>query len=318
MKLCEYELYYALCAEDLVLRSIQSKNERTGINTYRFPGTFFRLNRLNQITPILSAKKVMWKSAIEEILWIMQKGSNNINDLRPHIWDEWASPDGSIGKAYGYQIQKYHQVDRLLKTLKDDPSSRRGVLNLWNPGDLDEMNLVPCCFSSVWNIINGELHCMLVQRSGDMMLGVPFNTLQYYALQMMFAKHLGVKVGSMFHTMADCHIYENHTNGVYEYLRRVSLITRLYTNKDVDRVLNITFDDPEFVKILNGNGVFKNQVELQDTQKIVEKFINDGGMDAYPKLTLNTDKTDFWDFTIDDFAMEDYHPMPHIHFDVAV
>lgn len=318
MKVGAHELRYADLCGDILKMGTYDLNERTKIGTRRLPCQYFKVNYGVVNTPILSAKKVMWKSAIEEILWIMQKGSNNINDLRPKIWDEWADENGSIGKAYGYQISTYHQVEKLLSTLKEDPSSRRGVLNLWNPADLDEMNLVPCCFSSTWTIVRGRLHCMLTQRSADMMLGVPFNTFQYYALQMMFARHLGVKVGSLFHTMADAHIYENHMEGASEYLRRVTLMADIFFYRDVDKILNMTYDDPHFKKVTNHELYFKDQEELSQTQEVVKTFVDQGGMKETPTLRLATDKTNFWDFTIDDFVMENYHPMPMIHFDVAV
>ena len=266
-------------------------NERTGLKTKRIPGVVFKVDVAKEI-PLLKSKKVLWKSAVEEILWIMQKASNNIKDLRPHIWDDWADENGSIGKAYGYQIKKYDQVKTILNLLKNDHSSRRAVIDLWNYGDADEMNLVPCCYTSVWSITNGKLNCMLTQRSGDAPLGVVFNTLQYSALLMMFARHLGVECGILTHCIADFHIYENQYEGVskqiYQYRQLLS-----YNPMFVDSDLRIPVEgksDEDMLDMYNSN----------------------------PKLVLNPEKTDFWSITIDDFKLEDYQSMPKIDYPVAV
>ena len=199
-------------------------NERTGINTYRVPTTRIIID-LEEEFPILQSKKVFWKSAADEILWIMQKHSNKISELKSHIWDSWAGEDGTIGKSYGYQIgQKTkgfdNQVQYILETLKKDPSNRQCVINMWNVSELEEMNLVPCAYSSVWNIIDNKLNCMLVQRSADYPIGVPFDTTQYAILTYLFARHLGVTPGLLTHIMADSHIYENQLDGVRQQLKQ--------------------------------------------------------------------------------------------------
>lgn len=139
-------------------------NNRTGIPTYKIPHQIISVD-LEDEFPILTSKQVFWKSATKEILWIMQKQSNNIKDLDSKIWDEWADKDGSIGKCYGYQVKKYNQIDNLINTLKTNPQDRRMMINLWNWEDLPEMNLAPCCFLSMWDVTDGKLNCMLTQRS---------------------------------------------------------------------------------------------------------------------------------------------------------
>lgn len=312
--LSSYEAQYAQLSENIMLHGTEEFNERTNLKTKRLPMQVFTVRS----TPILLAKTVYWKSAIEEILWIMQKGSNNIHDLRPHIWDEWADKDGSIGKAYGYQISKYDQVKKLLENLSEDHSSRRGVLNLWNVADLDEMNLVPCCYSSVWNIADGRLNCMLVQRSGDIGLGVPFNTFQYWALLMMFAAHLHVKEGTLMHCIADAHIYENQYEGMDRYINNAHVLNEL---------VNIPHDIPPYNEknFLDRNS---NQLHLKLSSEeeynsiIAEAAKISGNYDGpdviYPQLIINNPKDNFWDFTIDDFTMINYHPMNPIRFEVAV
>lgn len=224
----KYEKQYINNLEEILNHGTLSLNERTGIRTLRLPSTQIIVD-LEKEFPILQSKKVGWKTAVKEILWIMQKQSNVTADLGAKIWDAWTGEDGTIGKTYGYQIAKpvdrngYHwrnQVEYILGVLGDDQSNRQCVLDMWNVAELGEMNLVPCCYSSVWNIINGRLNCMLVQRSADYPVGVPFDTTQYAALTYMFARHLGVKPGLLTHVMADSHIYENQIDGVKKQLEQ--------------------------------------------------------------------------------------------------
>ena len=160
--------------------------------------------------------------AIDEILWIWQKKSNNIKDLNSHIWDQWADKDGTIGKAYGYQFSKKYnfktkdgikqmdQVDYCLYLLKNDPASRRIVTNLFNHEELKDMNLEPCAFGTQWLVKNGKLHLILNQRSQDMLAANGWNTMQYAALLHMFAQVSGLKPGTLTHNIGDCHIYDRH------------------------------------------------------------------------------------------------------------
>lgn len=224
MKMPSYEYQYIKNLADIYNFGIKEMNERTGIVTRRLPSTQIIVD-LQKEFPILQSKKVFWKSAADEILWIMQKHSNVTSELNSKIWDAWTGEDGTIGKSYGYQIgQKTrgfeNQVEYVLETLKKDPSSRQCVINMWNVSELDEMNLVPCAYSSVWSIIRGHLNCMLVQRSADYPVGVPFDTTQYAILTHLFARHLDVQPGTLTHVMADSHIYENQIPGVEKQLQQ--------------------------------------------------------------------------------------------------
>lgn len=161
-------------------------------------------------------------NAIDEILWIWQKKSNNVHELNSHIWDQWADENGTIGKAYGYQLGKKYsfktkggikemdQVDYLLYLLNHDPSSRRMMTNLFNHEELKDMNLEPCAFGTQWLVKEGKLHLILNQRSQDMLTANGWNTMQYAALQCMFAQCAGLKVGTLTHNIGDCHIYDRH------------------------------------------------------------------------------------------------------------
>ena len=229
-----YEKQYIDIIRNTYYHGVRQLNRRTGVVTFCIPNATITVD-LQKEFPILKSKFVAWKTAIREILWIMQKQSNNINDLQGHIWDSWADETGSIGKAYGYQVAKPvtingktydSQVHYVLETLREDPSSRRAVINLWDVNDLGEMNLTPCCYSSIWSILNGKLNCTLVQRSCDLLVGVPFNTTQYAALTILFARDLGVEPGQLFHSMTNCHIYyyDSHIEGLNKMYDNYNMI----------------------------------------------------------------------------------------------
>ena len=168
--------------------------------------------------PILTLRRTYWKSAVDELLWIWQKKSNNVRDLSSHIWDAWADENGSIGKAYGYQLGvKHHykegdmdQVDRVLYDLKHNPASRRILTNLYNFADLNEMALYPCAYSMTFNVSGDTLNAILNQRSQDMLAANNWNVVQYAVLVHMFAQVSGLKAGELVHVIADCHIYDRH------------------------------------------------------------------------------------------------------------
>ncbi len=162
------------------------------------------------------------KRAIDEILWIWQRKSNNVNDLNSHIWDQWADENDSIGKAYGYQMAKKYQfktkegikemdqVDYVLYLLKHDPASRRIMTNIFNHEELKDMRLEPCAYGTQWLVKNKKLHLILNQRSQDMLAANGWNTMQYAALLCMFAQVSGLEVGTLTHNIGDCHIYDRH------------------------------------------------------------------------------------------------------------
>ncbi|MBQ9647837.1 MAG: thymidylate synthase [Oscillospiraceae bacterium] len=168
--------------------------------------------------PILTLRRTYWKSAVDELLWIWQKKSNNVRDLSSHIWDAWADASGSIGKAYGYQLGVRHhykegdmdQVDRVLYDLKHNPASRRILTNLYNFADLSEMALYPCAYSMTFNVSGDTLNAILNQRSQDMLAANNWNVVQYAVLVHMFAQVSGLKAGELVHVIADCHIYDRH------------------------------------------------------------------------------------------------------------
>ncbi len=178
--------------------------------------------------PALTIRKTFIKSAVDEILWIWQQKSNNVNDLRGDIWDAWADESGSIGKAYGYQLGvKHHykegemdQVDRVLYDLKHNPQSRRILTNIYTHQDLSEMALYPCAYSMTFNVSGNTLNGILNQRSQDMLAANNWNVCQYSALLCMFAQVSGLEVGEFVHVIADAHIYDRHVPIVEELISR--------------------------------------------------------------------------------------------------
>lgn len=207
--------------------------------------------------PAITVRKTALKSCMDEILWIYQKKSNNINDLNSHIWDEWADKDGSIGKAYGYQVGKayihhvsdklpssydypsvliqatidrkykiwFDQMDAVLYDLKNTPFSRRIMISLWNPEELNEMRLQPCCWSVIFNVTDeGQdkyvLNMVLNQRSNDFITANNWNTAQYAILLMMVAQSVNMIPGKLVHSITDCHVYDRHINIAKELINR--------------------------------------------------------------------------------------------------
>ncbi len=219
---------------------------------------------LREEFPALTLRRTALKTAMDEILWIYQRKSNNIHDLKGHIWDQWADETGSIGKAYGYQIaQKSHypegdfdQMDRVLYDLRHTPFSRRIMTNMYNFDDLHEMHLYPCAYSVTYNVTErpGDdrltLNMVLMQRSQDILAANNWNVCQYAILLMMVAQSVGMIAGELLHVIVDAHIYDRHVDTVRELIAR-----------------------PQYVA---------------------------------PKVSLNPEVTDFYQFTTDDLIVEDY------------
>ena len=219
---------------------------------------------LSKEFPAITLRKTYIKSAIDEILWIWQKKSNNVHDLKSHIWDSWADKDGSIGKAYGYQMGVKHQykegmfdqVDRLIYDLKHNPYSRRMMTNMYVHEDLHEMNLYPCAYGMTFNVTGDRLNAILNQRSQDVLAANNWNVVQYAVLVHMIAQVTGFKPGELVHVIADAHIYDRHIPIVKELISRETY--------------------------------------------------------PAPKFTMNPDIKDLYQFTLDDFTIEDYQTGPQV------
>ncbi|MBQ9728942.1 MAG: thymidylate synthase [Clostridia bacterium] len=229
----------------------------TPAHTVKKFGIVNRYN-LQEEFPILTMRRTAFKSCVDELLWIWQKKSNNIHDLKSHIWDSWADKNGSIGKAYGYQLGVKHQykegefdqVDRVLYDLKNNPASRRIMTNIYNFQDLHEMNLYPCAYSMTFNVSGDTLNGILNQRSNDMLTANNWNVVQYAVLLIMLAQVSGLKAGELVHVIADAHIYDRH----------IPLVKEILANP----------------------------------------------RHKAPKLIVDPNVTDFYDFTVDSFQLVDY------------
>jgi thymidylate synthase len=222
--------------------------------------------------PVLTLRRTGIKSCIDEVLWIWQKKSNNINHLNSHIWDSWANEDGSIGKAYGYQFGVKHQykeghmdqVDRVLYDLKENPYSRRIMTNLYVHQDLHEMNLYPCAYSMTFNVTKEAdsdkliLNGILNQRSQDVLAANNWNVCQYAVLMHMIAQVSDMKVGELVHVIADAHIYDKHIPIIEELITRPTFdVPTFWMNPDIKDFYAFTVDDFRLDNYVTGPKVGK-------------------------------------------------------------
>ena len=221
---------------------------------------------LSKEFPAITLRKTYIRSAIDEILWIWQKKSNRIEDLNSHIWDSWMGEDGTIGKAYGYQLGIKHeykegmfdQVDRVIYDLKNNPGSRRIMTNIYNFEDLHEMNLYPCAYSMTFNVVDGKLNAILNQRSQDTLAANNWNVVQYSALMHMLAQVSGLKVGELVHVISDMHIYDRHIPLIKELIAREPYAApKFEINPDIKDFYEFTVDDFNIVDYKHGKSIGK-------------------------------------------------------------
>lgn len=226
---------------------------------------------LSKEFPIITIRKTGYKNAIDELLWIWQKKSNNIKDLASHIWDSWADENGSIGKAYGYQLGVKHkykegmfdQVDRVLFDLKNNPTSRRIMTNIYNHADLNEMNLYPCAYSVTFNVTGNKLNAILNQRSQDMLTANNWNVCQYAVLVHMFARASGLEVGELVHVIADAHIYDRHIPIVKEIIKHKQYkAPKFIVDENVKDFYNFKVDSFKFENYKYNDKKYKIEVAI--------------------------------------------------------
>lgn len=254
---------YQRLLNDVVLRGTRQQ-ERTGTGTYAIFGTRMEFN-LRSSFPLLTSKKIHWKSVVHELLWMMS-GSTNVKDLHKHgvtIWDEWADPEtGDLGPVYGaqwrfwegpmesdeggsYPGKRHDQLGNLIRGLRDNPTSRRHIISAWNVGELDQMALPPChCLVQFFvQQDDNSLHCQLYQRSADVFLGVPFNIASYSLLTCILADKLGFRRGSFTWVGGDTHLYENHIEQAIEQLDRRAPASPILLPMSLGDPLDVTFDE---------------------------------------------------------------------------
>ncbi len=223
----------------------------TPAHTRRLFGVVNRYD-LREEFPIMTLRRTYFRSCVDELLWIWQKKSNNVHDLKSRIWDSWADETGSIGKAYGYQLGKKYrfpegendQVDHVLYALRHDPASRRILTNLYNFEELSEMALAPCAYSMTFQVSGSTLNAILNQRSQDMLTANNWNVVQYAVLVHMLAQVSGLVAGELVHVIADCHIYDRHIPMVERLLEREPLpAPEFYVNPKIDDFYAFTPED---------------------------------------------------------------------------
>ena len=267
-----YEKQYMQICEDILNNGYYSNN-RTGEPTYKLPHQIMEID-LEKEFPILKSKFVAFKTAVKEILWIMQ-GDNDVRHLQEqncHVWDEWMMEDGTIGTAYGWIVKNFDLINNLIHTLKTDNQDRAMMINLFQYDYLDGGSLRPCVFNSMWDVTDGKLNCMLVQRSGDIPLGVPFNTTQYAVLVHILAEICNLKVGKLTHVINNAHIYENQIEGIkkqiYNY-NKLNFYNELskFTGKEVKE------ECKDFKDIISSNPKLKLNIEGKDFSEITYKDI---------------------------------------------
>ena len=225
---------------------------------------------LSKEFPALTLRRTAIKSCVDELLWIWQKKSNNVHELKSHIWDSWADENGSIGKAYGYQMQVKHQykegmmdqVDRVLYDLKENPYSRRIMTNLYVHEDLHEMNLYPCAYSMTFNVTQKKgddrltLNGILNQRSQDVLAANNWNVCQYAVLMHMLAQVCDMRVGELVHVIADAHIYDRHVPIVKELIERPQYdAPKFWLNPDIKDFYQFTTDDIKITDYVTGEQI---------------------------------------------------------------
>ena len=229
---------------------------------------FCIVNRYNlkEEFPVMTLRRVYYRSAIEELLWIYQQKSNDVRKLSTHVWDAWADENHTIGKAYGYQISVKHkypegefdQIDRVLYDLKHNPASRRIMTNMYNHHDLNEMGLAPCAYSVTFNVSGNTLNAILNQRSQDMLVANNWNVCQYAALLMMLANCSGLEAGELVHVIADAHIYDRH----------VDIVKRIISEKPYDAPKMVMEDIKDFYKFTKESFTLENYKYHEFNEKI--------------------------------------------------
>lgn len=247
--------YLSLLEE--VLTKGEEKADRTGTGTKSLFGHQLKFD-LQKGFPLLTTKKVYFKAVIHELLWFLSGDTNvkYLSDNKVRIWNEWADENGDLGRVYGAQWrswqkpngEKVDQIANVVKSIKENPDSRRHLVVAFNPGELDQMALPPCHAFFQFYVANGKLSCQLYQRSADIFLGVPFNIASYAALTMMMAQVCGLAPGEFVHTFGDVHLYNNHLEQAKTQLaREPRALPQLILNQDKKDIFDFKIEDFELI-----------------------------------------------------------------------
>lgn len=239
-----------------VLKNGEVRPDRTGVGTYSLFGRQFRCD-LQEGFPLLTTKRVFFDGIVHELLWFLS-GNTNVNELKRnnvHIWDEWADEEGELGPVYGFQWRNWpdhresrgtiDQIANLIKSIKENPYSRRHIVSAWNVADIDHMKLPPChALFQFYVSTDQKLSCHLYQRSADIFLGVPFNIASYALLTHLVAQVTGLKPGDFVHTFGDVHLYTNHIDQAKRQLKRTpKQLPEISLNPNVRDIFEFKYDD---------------------------------------------------------------------------
>ncbi len=242
---------------DFIKQNGTKKEDRTNTGTISVFGYQNRYN-LAEGFPLVTTKKIHWKSVVHELLWFIS-GDTNVKYLQDNgvrIWNEWADENGELGPVYGSQWRNWidkdgnshDQLTELIDGIKNNPTSRRHIISSWNVGEIDNMALPPCHAFIQFYVNDGKLSCQLYQRSADSFLGVPFNIASYSLMTMMIAQVCDLEVGEFIHTFGDLHIYSNHLEQVdLQLTREPKALPTVKLNKEIKDIADFTFDDIELV-----------------------------------------------------------------------
>ncbi len=242
---------------DHVLKNGTRKSDRTGTGTISVFGYQMRFD-LDEGFPVMTTKKLHLRSIIHELLWFL-RGETNVkylNENKVTIWNEWADENGNLGPIYGYQWRSWptadgrhiDQISQLVDSIKNNPDSRRHIINAWNVGEISKMALPPCHILFQFYVADGRLSCQLYQRSADIFLGVPFNIASYALLTLMMAQVCGLKPGDFVHTFGDAHIYLNHVDQVNLQLSRKPFhLPKMKLNPEIRSIFDFEFEDFELI-----------------------------------------------------------------------
>lgn len=254
-----------------VLQNGVRKDDRTGTGTISVFGYQMRFD-LQKGFPALTTKKLHLRSIIHELLWFL-KGETNLDYLHANkvtIWDEWADEKGELGHLYGYQWRSWpshdgqyiDQISNVVRSITENPDSRRHIVSAWNVGELDKMALPPCHLLFQFYVADGKLSCQMYQRSCDIFLGVPFNIASYALLTMMMAQVTGLKPGEFVHTLGDAHIYLNHIEQVRLQLSRKPFpLPQMIINPDKNNIFGFVFEDFQLVNYLSHSNI-KGEISI--------------------------------------------------------
>ncbi|MBE6011466.1 thymidylate synthase [Anaeropeptidivorans aminofermentans] len=246
-----YDQKYLDIAENIIENGYFDNN-RTNVKTYKLPHQIMQFD-LRKEFPVLTTKRMPFITAVKEMLWIFRDQSNDVSLLHKEkvkIWDEWVLEDGTIGTSYGYIVKKFHQIDKLIEDLKNNPQSRRMLISLWQNEYLDTGALYPCCFLTMWDVTDGYLNCMLIQRSGDWGLGIPFNTTQYAVLTLMLSQVTNLKPGLFTHVINNAHLYENQVEALKLQIARrdeAYPAPEVWINPEIKNFYDFTYKDVKLI-----------------------------------------------------------------------